>query len=55
MSGETRYVASGADHHPMRRFVEVEDGEPLTGAAFPLVYGAKADSVDGGYMSAGRN
>jgi phytanoyl-CoA hydroxylase len=38
---ETRHVAAGGDH-PMRRYIDVEDGEPLTGAAFPLVYDAGA-------------
>jgi phytanoyl-CoA hydroxylase len=37
MTGETRHVASGADH-PMRRYITVADGDVLTGDAFPLVY-----------------
>ena len=37
MTGETRHVASGKDH-PMRRYITVADGEPLTGDAFPLVF-----------------
>lgn len=36
MSQETRYVASG--EHVMKSFVEVADGEPMQGDAFPLVY-----------------
>lgn len=36
MTGETHYVASG--NHPMKPFVEVQDGEILKGKAFPQVY-----------------
>lgn len=36
MTGETRYVASGS--HIMQRYVDVADGEILTGEAFPIVY-----------------
>lgn len=36
MTEETRFVASG--NHPMKPFVEVQDGELLRGKAFPKVY-----------------
>jgi ectoine hydroxylase-related dioxygenase (phytanoyl-CoA dioxygenase family) len=36
MTQETRYVASG--EHPMKPFVEVQDGEILQGEHFPRVY-----------------
>ena len=36
MTNETRYVAGG--NHPMKQFVHVEDGDVLTGDAFPVVY-----------------
>ena len=36
MTDETRYVAGG--EHPMKPFVEVQDGELLQGTAFPVVY-----------------
>jgi len=36
MTQDTRYVASG--NHPMKDFVEVQDGELLKGKAFPQVY-----------------
>ena len=36
MTNETRYVASG--DHVMKRFVEVSDGEVMTGEHFPLVW-----------------
>jgi ectoine hydroxylase-related dioxygenase (phytanoyl-CoA dioxygenase family) len=36
MTGETRYVASG--EHVMKQFVEVQDGEKMEGAYFPVVY-----------------
>jgi len=36
MTQDTRYVASG--DHPMKPFVEVEDGAILQGEHFPLVY-----------------
>jgi phytanoyl-CoA hydroxylase len=36
MTGDTRYVASG--NHVMKQYVEVADGEPLQGEAFPRVY-----------------
>jgi ectoine hydroxylase-related dioxygenase (phytanoyl-CoA dioxygenase family) len=36
MTGETRFVASG--QHPMKPFVEVEDGEVLRGEHFPKIY-----------------
>jgi len=37
MTDETRYVASG--NHPMKPFVEVQDGEVMRGQHFPLVWG----------------
>jgi ectoine hydroxylase-related dioxygenase (phytanoyl-CoA dioxygenase family) len=40
MLENTRYVASG--EHPMKPFVEVEDGELLKGKHFPLVYQREA-------------
>lgn len=36
MTGDTRFVARG--NHPMKPFVEVNDGEILRGAHFPQVY-----------------
>lgn len=36
MTGETRFVASGS--HPMKPFVQVDDGDYLKGEAFPLTY-----------------
>jgi ectoine hydroxylase-related dioxygenase (phytanoyl-CoA dioxygenase family) len=36
MAQDTRYVAAG--NHPMKPFVDVEDGEALQGEHFPLVY-----------------
>ena len=36
MTQDTRYVASG--NHPMKDFVEVQDGDLLKGKAFPKVY-----------------
>lgn len=36
MTGETRFVASG--NHPMKKFVEVQDGEPMRGDHFPVVW-----------------
>lgn len=41
MTDETRFVASG--NHPMKPFVEVEDGEGMRGAHFPLVWEAKRE------------
>jgi ectoine hydroxylase-related dioxygenase (phytanoyl-CoA dioxygenase family) len=38
MTHETRYRAAG--EHCMKPYVEVADGEPITGAHFPLVYAA---------------
>lgn len=39
MTQDTRYVASGS--HPMKQFVEVQDGEVMQGAHFPLVWERK--------------
>ena len=36
MTNQTRYVAGG--NHVMKQFVNVKDGEVLTGEAFPFVY-----------------
>ena len=36
MSEQTRYDASG--NHPMKPFITVADGEPVSGDAFPLVW-----------------
>jgi ectoine hydroxylase-related dioxygenase (phytanoyl-CoA dioxygenase family) len=36
MTQDTRYVASG--NHPMKQFVEVQDGEVMRGEHFPLVW-----------------
>jgi ectoine hydroxylase-related dioxygenase (phytanoyl-CoA dioxygenase family) len=36
MTDETRYVASG--NHPMKPFVEVQDGDVMRGDHFPLVW-----------------
>jgi phytanoyl-CoA hydroxylase len=41
MTEETRYVAGRGDH-PMEAYVEVADGYPLKGDAFPLVYDQEA-------------
>jgi hypothetical protein len=40
MTGDTRFVAAG--EHPMKPFVEVEDGEIMGGAHFPQVYSSPA-------------
>ena len=37
MTGETHYVSAG--NHPMKAFVEVQDGEVMRGDHFPLVWG----------------
>lgn len=36
MTGDTHFVASG--NHPMKKFVEVQDGEPMRGDHFPMVW-----------------
>lgn len=43
MTGDTHYVASG--DHVMKRFVEVQDGEPMQGKVFPRVYPVEAAEI----------
>ena len=43
MTQDTRYVADG--QHPMKPYVEVQDGELLKGSAFPLVWTAREPAL----------